>query len=98
MNRKLTKEQMQAAHFARQVALDPNPVPTTGDPREDRRVNRQIALGRRVLGKYTLTYSPRFTVGAPKAPSDAAGVLKVPSGYIATNEAYRLAIFRKRTR
>ena len=94
---KLTEERMLEANFARQVALDPSPVPTTGDEKADAEIAEEIKRGQVVLEEYSLRYSARFTVLVPKIDrSDVSGVVKVVSGYIATSPAYRLAIFKKR--
>jgi hypothetical protein len=92
----LTQSQMNKGHLARQVALDPLGQIATGDAEYDARRTEYIAEGKQILKEYTLTYSERFTVLPPETPADAAGVLKVDSGHLATSPAYRLAIFRKR--
>ena len=103
----LTKEQMNAAHFARTVDRDPN---LTGRDEERARVwalemgddpdkcARAYRLGKEVLKDYTLTYSGRFTTIPPEVPDDVVGRVWVNAGHIATTPAFRLAMFRKRGR
>jgi hypothetical protein len=88
----LTQEQMEAAHFARQVDLD-----LTEDGPADPTGRELYEQGKAVLEQYTLSYSSRFVAGCarPRVP-DHDGSILVDSGYIATSEARRIAYFRKR--
>jgi hypothetical protein len=64
---------------------------------EIKEIQEHYALGKAVLEEYDLSYTQRFRMGLdPDMPAGAQGTLRVDAGYIASTEAYRLAIFRKR--
>ena len=107
----LTRDEMLAAHFERQIDLDPNyEVEGAARARQWSRENSDpelnptlqdrdeelYRLGKQVLERYTLSYSERFTALPPKMPDGVAGTLRVNAGYIATSPAYRVALFRRR--
>lgn len=94
----LTTLDMQCAHVARQVSLDPTPPPSSGDAEVDAQFDRRIVIGQAVLKEYTLTYSRRYRVGTtmPSVPEKAVGFIGVDAGHIATQKAHRLAIFKVR--
>ena len=100
----LTADLMRNAHFAHSLDMDPD-LKGRGAARAAQwaremgvnvdRAKDEYRKGKVVLAQYTLTYSQRFVLGAvePPVPPDAAGAVRVPAGHIATNEAFRLAIF-----
>ena len=107
----LTRDEMLAAHFARKLDLNPNYTVTGPErarawsrehadpelnPNDQDESERMYRLGKKVLEKYTLSYSERFTVLPPDVPAGVVGTIRVDAGHIATSPAYRLAAFRKR--
>ena len=105
---KLDKDNMRAAHFARQVDLEQRQPGESvesyvkGTAKEAGRNATKdwqyYQLGKKVLAKYTLTYSERRIRGTamPQVPTDVVAFITVDAGHLAYNEAVRLAMFRKR--
>ena len=58
----------------------------------------QYATGKKILGRYSLTFSAKFARGCP-APKvhEGYGVLEIAAGHVAGSEMRRLALFRPRT-
>jgi hypothetical protein len=104
---RLTKKNMKAAVLTRQINTDPN-IKARGEARartwaremgaNENKIAKEYLLGKKVLAKYTLTFSRRFQRGTarPSIPANIAGHIQVDSGHIATSEAVRFAMFRKR--
>jgi len=94
---KLTNEEMIAAHVARQISLDPSgPIYNEIEGPDAKRMREQHRLGKKILRQYSLTYTHRYRIGTahPDTPANAAGILEVDSGHIATQEARRIAVFK----